>query len=108
MEFNTTGESSSGSRPATRKSQTHAVLGSPAELPANVLPTTSKVVRYFVQLKEKRKTGNATVIHKVADDVIQLWRTASIPTVEWQTVAKRIRKLVDTGGRLNRSKTSTS
>jgi len=58
-------------------------------------------------LKEKRNTGNAAVINKVTGDVIQLWRKTSIPTVQWQTVAKRIRRLIDTGSRLNRSKTST-
>ena len=63
--------SSSGVR--TRKSQTHDIFGSPADLPTTVLPTVNDIVKYIVHLKRRPKSANAAVTHKIADDVIDVW-----------------------------------
>ena len=96
--------SSSGVR--TRKSQRHDIFGSPADLPTTVLPTINDIVKYFVHLKRRLKSENAAVIRKIADDVIDVWCNASILVVPRRTVEYRVRKLVEKGSQLKRSKTS--
>jgi hypothetical protein len=90
----------------TRKSQRHFIFGDPAKLPTNVLPTIGQVVRYFVYLKDKPKSGNQAVVQNIADNVMKIWQVASIPTVQRRTVINRINKIITTGSELSRSKTS--
>ena len=65
MEHNTN-EAQSSKMPSasgtlTRRSRKHAIFGSPAELPTNVLPTIGQVVRFFVHLKDTPNASNKAV-----------------------------------------------
>ena len=97
---------SSSSGVTTRKSRTHAIFGSSAELPTTVLPTINDIARYFVHLKKRPKSENFSVIRKIADDVIGVWCKASVPVLHQRTVEYRVKKLIDKGSQLKRSKTS--
>ena len=56
----------------TRQSVSHAVFGSPAPLPTNVLPTNGDVGRYFLYCKERSNAGNESVFKAVTTEIIQL------------------------------------
>ena len=75
-------------------------------MPTTVLPTINDIVKYFVHLKRRPKSANAAVIHKITDDVIDVWCKASIPVVHRRPVEYRVRKLAEKGSQLKRSKTS--
>jgi len=90
----------------TRQSVSHAVFGSPAPLPTNVLPTNGDVGRYFLYCKERSNAGNESVFKAVTTEIIRLWQTASIPTIQQQSVHKRVSQLINKGSQLCRSKSS--
>ena len=96
----------SSSGVTTRKSRRHDIFGAPADLPTTVLPTIHNIVKYFVHLKQRPKSENASVIRKITGDVIGVWCKASIPVLHRKTVEYRVRKLIEKGSQLKRSKTS--
>lgn len=91
---------------ATRQLTRHAIFGDSCDLPQNVLPTNLQVAKRFLQLKERRNDCNKDKYKTVADDVVGLWDKASIPTIQNQSVVKRVEVLITTGAELCRSKSS--
>lgn len=56
------------------------ILGPPAEMPTNVLPTTKSVILHllFTAKKNKKKIPDTAVVAKCLENI---WIKASIPTV---------------------------
>ena len=80
----------------TRSTTEHSILGQPTEFRKNQLPTSADVFRaydYYV------KTAKASSVHEratfVAQEVIEIYDKASIPTVELSSVVIRIKRLVN-------------
>ena len=91
----------------TRKSTSHAVFGSSAPLPTNVLPTNGQVGKYFLYCKQRPKGANVDTLKMVTDEIIKVWQTASIPTIQKQSIYKRVAQFINRGSQLCRSGSST-
>ena len=98
--------STSSSSMRTRQLTEHSLYGFPCDLPRNVLPTNSNVARYFLHLKSRPNESNNDKYKLVAEGVMELWNAASIPTIQYQSIFKRVAKLLDDGSSLCRSKSS--
>jgi hypothetical protein len=79
----------------TRSATEHSILGQPAKLGKNQLPTSAdvfKVYDYYV------KTAKTNSVHEratlVAHEVKEIYDAASIPTAELSSVVVRIKRLV--------------
>jgi len=93
---------------ATRNSTRHAIFGNPNDLPQNVLPTNLQVGQYFLLMKPRRNDSNRETYKVVAEAVVHLWKMASIPIIQIQSVVKRVEILITTGSELCRSKSSSN
>lgn len=81
----------------TRDSTKHSVLGQPAVLKRNQLPTSADVYRqYDYFLKHENYDSVQKRAASVAQEVISIYSTASIPTIDEKSVVNRIKKLLDT------------
>src|ERR1043165_2762817 len=81
----------------TRDSTKHSVLGQPAVLKRNQLPTSADVYRqydYFLKHENYDSVQKRAV--SVAQEVISIYSTASIPPIDEKSVVNRIKKLLDT------------
>jgi hypothetical protein len=80
----------------TRKSVEHSVFGIPQPLPTNQLPTSADVFRAYDYCL---KFGSTSSLHErssvVAEEVKQVYSSASIPTIEFDSIVKRVKRLVD-------------
>jgi hypothetical protein len=78
----------------TRSKSRHSVFGFPKELAKNVLPTCEDVFRaycYYQQL-EPHYTVN-DVAKTVANEVTEIYKTASIPVIAFDSVLKKNQKV---------------
>ena len=92
---------------ATRNVSRHDIFGNAKELCNNMLPTNLQVSKYFLQIKTRKNESNKDNYKAVSDAVISLWSKASIPTIQSQSVIKRVESLICTGSELCRSKSSS-
>lgn len=80
----------------TRQSVEHSVFGIPQPLPTTQLPTSADVFRAYNYCL---KFGSTSSLHKrssvVAEEVKQVYSSASIPTIEFSSIVKRIERLVE-------------
>ena len=87
----------------TRSKSRHSVFGFPKELAKNVLPTCEDVFRaycYYQQL-ETHQTVN-DVAKTVANEVTEVYNTASIPVIAFDSVVKKIKRLIERGNDLQK------
>jgi hypothetical protein len=82
----------------TRQSSVCPILGKPAELPQNVLPTCYDVMKYCLLLQKRVKENNngknpsiKVVIETCTTNIEKLWIRASIPTVSHRRIVQMIR-----------------
>ena len=81
---------------STRVSTKHSVLGQPAVLKRNQLPTSADVYRqYDYFLKHEKYDSGQKRATSVAQEVLSIYNTASIPTIDEKSVVNRIKKLID-------------
>ncbi|KAK0049303.1 hypothetical protein Bpfe_021191 [Biomphalaria pfeifferi] len=92
---------------ATRSVTRHSVFGDAGELPHNVLPTNRQVAQHFLHMKKRKNDSNKDKYRAVSDAVISLWNKASIPTMHYRSVIKRVETMISTGSELSRSKSSS-
>jgi len=81
----------------TRQSSVCPILGKPAELPQNVLPTCYDVMKYCLLLQKRVKENNngknpsiKVVIETCTTNIEKLWIRASIPTVSHRRIVQMI------------------
>ena len=73
------------------------IFGTPSELPGNVLPTYSEVMKLFLWYRglskaESNKDPSVLDISKqVIVDIKCIWRKASLPTISDQRIIQKIR-----------------
>jgi len=82
---------------ATRNVSRHDIFGNATELFNNVLPTNLQVAQHFLFIKTRKNESNKDKYKDVSDAVISLWSKASIPTIQSQSVVKRVESLIYTG-----------
>jgi DNA-binding protein YbaB len=93
----------------TRKASEHSLFGSGKKLPDNVLPTYRDIARYFLYLKENTSLrGNNAIYMQITIDVQRLWRKASLPIISEKAIQHKVKRFIDKGTKLVRSKTSTN
>jgi hypothetical protein len=92
---------------ATRNVSRHDIFGNARELFNNVLPTNLQVAQHFLFIKTRKNESNKDKYKDVSDAVISLWSKASIPSIQSQSVVKRVESLICTGSELCRSKSSS-
>lgn len=85
----------------------HSVFGIPQPLPTAQLPTSADVFRAYDYCL---KFGSTTSLHKrssvVAEQVQLIYSSASIPTIEFDSIVKRIERLLDKVKELGKYATS--
>ena len=94
------------SRLSTRQSNQHFIFGNTNKLPDNILPTNKDVGRYFVYLKSTENASNKKLSGQIAEELIDIWNRASIPTVQLLAVQHKVIRLIERGLYLSRSKKS--
>ena len=73
------------------------IFGTPSELPANVLPTYSDVMKLFLWYRELLKAESnkdpsvLNISKQVIVDIKCIWRKASLPTISDQRIIQKIR-----------------
>ena len=79
------------------RSNEHRVIGFPSLLPQNVLPTRGDVLKRILlsrdteeQLQQKAFNNIpwTDIIQPVVQDLVEIWKKASIPTVAEQSIKK--------------------
>jgi len=95
-------------------SASDSLIGMFAELPVNQLPKQVDVLRSIQHLKLKEHCDNnwtetikSVVFSKVADNVIEIWHSARIPTSEKKNVVKMVSNLSTKYQDLKRKATKT-
>lgn len=92
----------------TRSVTRHWIFGDASELPDNVLPTNLQVAQHFLFMKKRKNDSNKDKYKALSDAVISLWNKASIPTMHYRSVMKRVEAMISTGSELSRSKSSST
>ena len=87
----------------TRSRSRHSVFGFPQELISNVLPTCEDIFKAycFYQQKEESLTVN-DIIKTVANEVTQVYHTASIPTIAFDSIVTKVKRLIEKGNDLRK------
>ena len=82
------------------RSNEHKVIGSASCFPENVLPTKSDVVKRMQLSKDhlqfstgKLKIKVSQILEPVVEELVQLWKKASIPTIAQNGIEKAVSKL---------------
>ena len=81
----------------TRKQTSKFLLGHPAILPENQLPTNIEVInhaRFLRNIMMELGENNPPIdsyIEKNTQDVLNVWKGASIPTIQEKTVRDRVK-----------------
>jgi DNA-directed RNA polymerase len=77
----------------TRIKSRHSVIGFAKELTKNVLPTSEDIFRAycFYQQNEMHQSVN-DIAKAVATEVIEMYNTASIPAIAFDSVVKKSQK----------------
>ena len=71
------------------------ILGKPEDLKINVL-TTINDLKYYLHLKEESyKQKPRGLLPRIVDDVMQIWKTSSLPTLSKPRVTELMRKRLD-------------
>ena len=87
----------------TRSKSRHSVFGFPKELTKHVLPTCEDIFTAysFYQQKEEFKTVN-DIAKTIGTEVIEIYNSASIPTIAFDSVVKKVKRLVEKGNDLRK------
>ena len=74
------------------------------ELPENVLPTSKDVIDFvnFINANSLEKFGNRVIAKVVGEEVIMIWKKASIPTIKLHSIVNRIVRLIDEWNKLEK------
>ena len=74
------------------RSNEHEILGFPALLPENVLPTKTDVLKRILLSKETfaTKVRVAKLVQPVTVELIMIWDKASLPTVQHRTIGNSL------------------
>lgn len=82
----------------TRQTTSCPVFGLPEKLPVSQLPTYNDVMKYYLFIKYELKTDKTTkeptvhdISEKLAQEVLDIWQKASLPTVSRKRVLQLIR-----------------
>ena len=86
---------------STRNKHRHSVFGFPKELAKNLLPTREDVFRAYCSYQKKEKSVN-DIAKAVANDVIKLYVSANIPAIAFDSVVKKIKRLIEKGNDLRK------
>lgn len=91
----------------TRQTTCCPVFGLPEKLPVSQLPTYNDVMKYYLfiryELKPDKTTKEPTVhdiSERLATEILDIWRKASLPTVSFKRVLQLIRSYHDKYRRL--------
>lgn len=86
----------------TRQSTSCPVFGLPEKLPVSQLPTYNDVMKYYLYIKYELKTDKTTkeptvqeISERLAQEVLDIWQKASLPTVSRKRVLQLIRAYHD-------------
>ena len=72
------------------------ILGKPEDLKTNVLLTINDLLKYYLHLKEKSyKQKPRGLSPRIVDDVMQIWKISSFPTLSKPRVTELMRKRLD-------------
>ena len=84
------------------RSKDNPIFGFPSPLPPNQLPTHSDVLKllmlYHEQLKESTKgrfVPVSDVCSSVAQDLMDIWKKASLPTMQESSICRKVRAAYD-------------
>ena len=82
--------------PKTRKSTEHYLLGQPAPLPVNKLPSNQEVINFVRLLAQQQglathRAPPSSIYHAVADDVRKIWSDEGIPIYDKTKVLRKLR-----------------
>ena len=88
---------------STRSRSRHSVFGFSKELTKNVLPTCEDIFRAycFYRQKEEHLTSN-DIVTTVASEVTEIYNTASIPTIAFDSIMKKVKRLIEKGNDLRK------
>ncbi|CAG9792722.1 unnamed protein product [Diatraea saccharalis] len=91
----------------TRQTTSCPVFGLPQKLPVSQLPTYNDVMKYYLFIKYQLKPDNTTkepTVHDIseilAQEILDIWQKASLPTVSRKRVLQLIRAYHDKYRRL--------
>ena len=88
---------------STRSKGRHAVFGYPKELRKNMLPTSEDIFKAYCFYQGQTNYDTANEIAKsIASEVIEIYKTASIPTIEFESIVKKIIRLIEKGKNLRK------
>ena len=84
----------------TRSSFGCPIFGPPADLKVSQLPTIADIIKcyLFVRLQLKidaREPESSAIIKQIAEKVISIWKSASLPILSTQRIHELIKKLHD-------------
>ena len=82
---------------STRQSNQHFIFGNANTLPDNILPTNKDVGRYFVSLKSTENASNKKLSGQIAEELIDIWNRASMPTVQLLAAQHKVIRLIERG-----------
>lgn len=82
----------------TRSKSRHSVFGHPKELSKSVLPTCEDICRAYCHYQQSEECKSISDIPKaVAAEVNEIYARASIPTIEFDSIVKKVKRLVEKG-----------
>lgn len=88
---------------STRSKSRHSVFGDPKELSKNVLPSGENVFRAYCHLHQETDCIAVNEIAKLlATKVNEIYAAASIPTIAFDSIVKKVRRLIEKGNDLRK------
>lgn len=94
---------------STRKSAECPIFGAPQELSPRVLPTVEDVMKYFREVEKNLKALNKNrpvpvnqTVAQVAQRVVEIWMSASIPTTTIRGIELLVRRFHERGQKLKK------
>ena len=81
---------------ATRSATTHFVFGTVCPMKKTQLPQCIDVLRHYYFLKSKslkQRTSPADFYKDIVDELVEIWESASIPTIDKKGIDSRLRIL---------------
>ena len=89
------------SKVRTRSETKHSIFGQPTKLPSSQLPTKDDVFKCYLwyrNIAEETRSQNTREVAKyVANDIIDIWNKASIPTNSYANVVQSLQRLIEQG-----------
>lgn len=95
------------SKGSTRSATINTIFGHPATLPSSQLPTKDEVFKCYLWYRNKaekeRRSQNTRELAKfVANDIIDIWHKASLPTIDYANVLQSLLRTIEQGKKIQK------